>query len=109
MSNDGKTLESDGGARARTLAFISYLGILCLVPLIINRDDEYVAFHARQGLVLWMWGVLAIFGLSLPVVGQFFFSVSAMAIMIFSIIGMVSVALSKAWKFPFIGEWAEAI
>lgn len=109
MSNGDKTLESDGGTRAKALAFISYLGILCLVPLIVNKDDEYVAFHARQGLVLWIWGVLAIFALSVPVVGQFFFSASALAIMVFSIIGMVSVVLTKAWKFPLIGGWAEAI
>ncbi len=104
-----KVIDSEGGFKAKFLSFISYLGILCLVPLIINRDDEYVAFHARQGLVLWIWGVLAIFGLYVPVLGPMFFSVSALLIMIFSIIGLLSVVLTRAWKIPVIGDWAEAL
>ncbi len=104
-----KVIEGEGGAKSRFLAFISYLGILCLVPLVINNDDEYVDFHARQGLILWMWGVLAIFGLYVPVAGQMFFRVSALLIMIFSMIGLISVALTRAWKIPVIGNWAEAL
>ncbi|HEB73389.1 MAG TPA: hypothetical protein ENI77_12330 [Nitrospirae bacterium] len=102
-------IESEGGFKPRFLSFVSYLGILCLVPLILNRDDEYVAFHARQGLVLWIWGVLAIFGLYVPVLGPMFFSVSALLIILFSIIGLLSVSLTKAWKIPVIGDWAEAL
>ena len=104
-----RIIESDGGAKTMFLALISYLGILCLVPLVVNRDDEYVSFHARQGLVLWMWGVLAIFGLYVPVLGPMFFSISALLIMVCSVIGIVSVTLTKAWRIPLIGAWAEAL
>ena len=96
-------------ARSRFLAMLSYLGILCLVPMLVNKTDDYVNFHARQGLFLWMWGVLAIFGLYVPVVGRLFFSVSALLIVLFSLIGILSVLLTRAWKFPFIGIWAEKL
>ena len=96
-------------AKSRFLAMLSYLGILCLVPMLLNKEDEYVNFHARQGLFLWIWGVLAIFGLYVPVVGRLFFSVSALLIVLFSLIGILSVLLMRAWKFPFIGIWAEKL
>jgi uncharacterized membrane protein len=104
-----KLLSYEPSAKSRFLAMISYLGILCLVPMLLNKNDEYVNFHARQGLFLWMWGVLAIFGLYLPVVGRLFFGASAMLIVLFSLIGILSVLLTKAWKFPLIGVWAEKL
>ncbi len=88
---------------------MSYLGILCFVPMLTNRDDEYVHFHARQGLVIWMWGVLAIFALHLPGIGKWLFSISAMAVIVYSIVGLVSVLLNRAWKLPLVHSVATFI
>jgi len=103
------SVKSQGGVRSRLMAAMSYLGILCFVPLLRNRDDEFVYFHAKQGLIIWMWGVLAVFALHLPGVGKWLFSVSAMAIAVFSIIGIVSVMLNRAWKIPFVHSVATVI
>jgi uncharacterized membrane protein len=102
-------LHSEGGLRVKVMAAFSYLGILCFVPLLLCRDDEFVQFHARQGLVLWMWGVLAIFALSLPGIGKWFFSFSGMAIMALSALGLVSVLLQKAWRLPVIHEVSQRL
>ena len=104
-----ETVASEGWLSAKVMAAFSYLGILCFVPLLLNRDDEFVQFHARQGLVLWMWGVLAIFALSLPGIGKWFFSLSGMAIMAFSALGLVSVLLERAWRLPLIHVVAERL
>jgi uncharacterized membrane protein len=106
---DNRTLEGERSVRSKMLALLSYMGVLCLVPLVVNKTNEFVTFHARQGLVLWIWGVLAIFGLYVPVVGPLFFSVSALLIMAFSLAGLVSVLLTKAWKLPMVGSWADSL
>ncbi|MEO5339572.1 MAG: hypothetical protein H7837_03495 [Magnetococcus sp. MYC-9] len=93
-------------SRSRLMAALSYLGVLCLVPLIFSHGDEYVNFHARQGLVLWVWGVLAIFSLHIPILGAFIFSSSVFFIMALSLAGLLSVALSRRWRFPVIGMFA---
>ena len=100
------TLQTRGGTRTRLLAIFSYLGVLCFVPLMLNDDDEYVYFHAKQGLVIWMWGVLALFALHLPGLGKWFFSVSAMAVLALSVLGVISVLLNKAWKLPLVYQVA---
>ena len=107
MALDNQVLESEFNAKTYLMAIMSYLGILCLVPVILNKEDEYVHFHARQGLVIWVWSVFAIFMLYVPVIGRFFFGLSAFMILIFSFIGMVSVLLAKAWKLPIIGGLAD--
>lgn len=92
--------------RSRWMGFLSYLGVLCLIPLIFGRNDEFANFHARQGLVLWIWGVLAIFSLHIPILGAFFFSSSVFFILFLSFVGLVSVQFSRMWRIPVIGMLA---
>ncbi len=103
---DATVLQREIGLSSRIMAAMSYLGVLSLVPLVMSRDDPYVQFHARQGVVLWMWEVLAIYTLLVPAVGQLFFRVSSMTCLLLSVIGVASVLLGRAWKFPLLGDWA---
>ena len=96
-------------SQLRLMAIFSYLGVLCLVPLIFNRDDEYVNFHARQGLILWVWGVLAIFSLHVPIIGPFFFSSSVFFITVLALLGLLSVLLARTWSLPVVGIFAQKL
>ncbi|MBF0454584.1 MAG: hypothetical protein HQL72_07170 [Magnetococcales bacterium] len=104
-----RLLKRKNDLRSRFMALFSYLSVLCLIPLIFNKDDEYVDFHARQGVVLWIWGVIAIFGLKIPVIGGFFFSLSFVLIALFSLIGIISVLTYRAWKIPIIGMFSRKL
>ncbi|HJP54324.1 MAG TPA: hypothetical protein QF556_06460, partial [Rhodospirillales bacterium] len=59
--------------RSSILGAMSYLGILCFVPLMMNDDDEFIYFHAKQGLVIWIWSVLAVFAFPFPGIGKWLF------------------------------------
>ena len=102
-------LRSGLGARATVMAALSYLSVLCFVPLVMSRDDEFVYFHAKQGLVIWMWGVLSLFALHIPLLGKWFFGLSSMAIVVFSLLGLASVVFQRAWKLPLISWVADRI
>ena len=95
-------VRSEGGVRTRLMATLSYLGILCLVPLVMNQNNEYVYFHARQGLIIWIWSVIAVLALYVPGVGPWFSGVSALAVVVLSAIGLVAVFLNKAWRLPLV-------
>ncbi|MBF0610883.1 MAG: hypothetical protein G8345_08110 [Magnetococcales bacterium] len=97
------------GARARFMALISYLSVLCLIPLILDEQDAYVRFHSRQGLVLWIWGVLAIFSINVPGIGGFLFSISFVFITVSSLIGIASVLLARSWRLPILGRIADTL
>ncbi|MBF0621339.1 MAG: hypothetical protein HQL54_05380 [Magnetococcales bacterium] len=94
---------------AKVLAAMSYFGILSLVALLLNRSDEYVRFHSRQGVVLWIWEVLAVYTLVIPGIGRLFFGMSSFICIVLSIIGVMSVIMGRAWKFPVVGNWAEKL
>ncbi len=97
------------GVRSLVMGVMSYMGILCFVPLLINKDDEFVFFHSRQGLVIWIWSVIAVMALHLPGIGKSLFSISALAVVVLSVIGIVAVVLRKAWKLPLVNNIANMI
>ena len=41
------------------LAALSYLSALFLVPMVFARDDQFARYHAKQGLRLFLFGMLA--------------------------------------------------
>jgi uncharacterized membrane protein len=102
-------LRSTLGARTTVMAALSYLSVLCFVPLLVDRDDEFVYFHAKQGLVLWMWSILAMFALHLPGIGKWLFGFSSMGVLVLSVVGLASVALRRTWRLPLVGYFVALI
>jgi len=105
----GLSQEAGTSCKPLVMAAFSYLGILCFVPLMRSQDDEYVQFHAKQGLVLWMWAVVSMFVLEIPGLGKWFFGFSSMLVLVLSVAGLASVALRRAWKLPLVGYVADRI
>jgi uncharacterized membrane protein len=46
---------------------LSYLGLLALIPLVVERDDREVQWHAKHGLVLLVAEIAIILGLQIVV------------------------------------------
>jgi uncharacterized membrane protein len=87
----------------RAVAYLSYIGILFLVPLLAKPESKFCKFHAKQGLVLtlgWVAGgfLMFLFGLG---------ALIHLAVLIFSIIGLVNVSNGEFKKLPLVGDWAE--
>jgi len=73
-SSGGGGASSSGGASNNTLMLIlSYLGLLALVPFLVEKDDQQVQWHAKHGIVLMLaWiaiGIVFTVLSSIPVLG----------------------------------------
>lgn len=108
------------------LAWLSYLGILFLVPMFASKDNKFSQFHARQGMVLcivwvawWllMWILTFIFvSLADPysygtwsglwalvgILGIISF-LGYIYLLIMAIIGLIKSATGKYWRMPIFG------
>jgi uncharacterized membrane protein len=67
---------SEGSDNKGLMIALSYLWLLALVPLLVEKDDQEVQWHAKHGLVLLVaevivWVALAILGMVLGPVGCF--------------------------------------
>jgi uncharacterized membrane protein len=94
-------------------------GLLCyvagwvtgLVFFLIEKDDDFVRFHAMQSIIVF--GGLAIlsiiFGILMlvPFLGYILFSLLWICVLILWILLMVKAYQGEKWKLPVIGDLAE--
>jgi len=67
---------SNGSDNKGLMIALSYLWLLALVPLLVEKDDKEVQWHAKHGLVLLVaevicWVALTILGMVLGPIGCF--------------------------------------
>src|SRR5690348_5769561 len=90
--------EMTGVERNRLSAALAYLGVLVLVPLLfLDKDDPFVKFHARQGLVLFIAEVIVMIAIGwIPFIGNLVMLLLALV----SIVGLIQAIQGKRWKIP---------
>ncbi len=93
----------------RVMAAISYLGILCLIPLLLKKDSHFAQFHAKQGLVLFITGIILSFVNIIPLLGQIVWLAAVAFIIVYSILGIVNCLKGKYWEIPILSEYAKKI
>lgn len=93
---------------------LSYLGPLALVPLLVEKDDAEVQWHAKHGLVLLVFWialsvVLAVVT-AIPVVGCFAaigYPIAGLAALIIHILCIVKGVSGERFKLPGISDFAD--
>jgi uncharacterized membrane protein len=110
----------------KSIAWLSYLNILFLIPFFVQPENPYTRYHARQGLMLFLlevaigivwsilWGISAII-IAATYGGAFFCIPLIAAIMgllylltlILAIIGIIQSASGKFWRMPVFGPLGE--
>lgn len=91
------------------MALLSYLGILVLVPLLAAKEDEFAQYHAKQGLVLLIAGVIGMFVGAVPIIGWLLAPFITLAWLIFAILGIVNVVGNKKKELPILGQYADRL
>lgn len=105
------------------MAILSYLGPLCLVPLLTGEKDGFVKFHVKQGLVLLICEVIiwVIFNLILGSLTWSWYNwgtwgmismiqnVAYLFIGILSVVGILNVVNGRQKELPIVGKFAEKI
>lgn len=57
VDNTGNSNQND---QSNTILFsiLSYIGILWLIPLLVEKNDKVVRFHVNQGIVLFIFDII---------------------------------------------------
>jgi len=93
----------------KVIAILSYIGVLCLIPLLMKKDDKFVFFHAKQGLVLFIVEIITYFVLMIPILGWIIAPIASLIWLTLSIIGIVNVLGGEMKELPILGKYAGKI
>lgn len=76
----------------KLMGILSYIGILCLIPYLTEKENEFVKYHAKQGLNLFLIEVICSAGLS--IIGGILWLLIGLVALVSSCIGLLSLVLS---------------
>lgn len=105
------TSNNKGAASNNTLmGVLSYLGPLVIISYVTAKDDPFVKFHIKQGLVLLaleviVWILSSMFlQILLPI--WMLINLINLGIFVLAIIGIVNAVQGKEDKLPLVGDFA---
>ena len=85
-------------------AMLSYVSVLVLVPLVTRKDDPFVNYHIRQGLVILAGTIISlIVTIWFPRLGSILF----LLFLVVSVVGIVTTLQGRQWRIPGVGHIAE--
>lgn len=83
------------------LAALSYLWVISIIMLVVKRGDEYVQFHAKQGLVLSLLTLLAF----IPLLGWIVWALAIAGM----VVGFAQAWQGKRYQLPLVYGWSQKI
>ncbi len=108
MANQSQTDKDNN-----VIAALSYVFVLCFVPLLLAKDSAYVQFHAKQGLVLFIVEVfvmiLASILVFIPIIGWLANIIMYLFVIIMAVMGFLQALQGKKWVMPLLGSYAKKL
>ncbi len=90
----------------KIFAVLSYLSILCIIPLVFRKDNPFALNHAKQGLVLFVMEV-AVFVVS--VIFEWILRPLIFILGLLSLWGMIEALRGRSLRLPMISDIADRI
>lgn len=98
------------GMEPKLAAAIAYLGgvITGVVMLIVEKDDQYVRFHAKQSTVTFLAVLVAhLVLMGVPVIGWLLYVPFIIGVVCLWVFLMVKAFNGQRYKLPYIGDFVE--
>jgi len=88
------------------MGILAYLGPLVIIPLLAAKDDSFVKFHTKQGLVLLVLTI--VFWILFPMFWTLWmlWDVVRLLLLLLAILGIINVVGGKEKALPAVGSLA---
>lgn len=88
-------------------AVLAYLSILCIIPLILKKDNEFVLKHGKQGLVIFL-GQVAFFIIHI-LLGIWILKIGMFILGGLSFFGIIHALRGRYVRLPVVSDIADSI
>lgn len=93
----------------RFFAVIAYISFLCVLSLVLKKDNAFAVHHAKQGLVLFVLEVLAFILSMIPVLGGVIKVGGTLLFLLVSIWGVMQGLSGNYSRIPLVSRIADNI
>ena len=91
-------------SRTKWLAAMAYLPLICLIPLFMNRDDEFIQKHAKQGFILFLIEIVAM----LLTINQIWILIIIICLAT-AVVGAVGILIRGEIRIPILADFADRL
>jgi fumarate reductase subunit D len=89
----------------KVMAALSYLHVLCLVPLLGMKSSRYAQEHAKQGLILLILWIVGAFVFWIPLFGW----IACVALAVVNVMALIKCLNGEFWEIPVIGQYRSKV
>lgn len=90
-------------------AVISYISFLCIISLVLKKDNKFALYHGRQGLVLFVFEVIAFILSIIPVLGWLIKIFGVVIFVLVSLWGILQALMGNYSRIAVVSDIADKI
>lgn len=94
---------------SRLWSVVAYIWVFAFIPYFLKRRNEFVYFHAKQGVVLFVAEIIFTLIFPIPILGQIIGILGYILCTIFSLRGIIMGLQGKKWTMPWLGRYTEKL
>ena len=95
--------DKDDIEKNKAMGLLAY--ILFFIPLLAAKDSPFARYHANQGLVLFICGLISSVLWIIPILGWIIAPILSIVITVLAVIGIINAVNGKAKELPIIGKY----
>ena len=104
-----ETIQTEGMVHGKNvpMGVLAYIGTLVIISYLVDKDDSFVKFHIKQGLVLLVIEVIVWFlGMGLWMLWPLLYLIN-LATIVLAIIGIINAVKGREKELPLVGSFAK--
>lgn len=97
---------ANSNQKNKVMGVLAYLGVLIIIPILVAKNEPFVKFHIKQGLVLLVIEVVAwVAAMAIWPLWLILWLVK-LIIFVFVVLGIINVIQGKEKNLPWVGSYA---
>jgi len=109
MADPQENKEGTDVREGRFFAVISYISFLCVLSLVLKKENTFAIYHAKQGLVLFVFEVLAFILSMIPLLGGIIKIAGTLVFLLASLWGIAQSLSGNYSRIPLVSRIADNI
>lgn len=106
---DEQTPQDNEIQEGKIFGVIAYISILCIIPLLLKKENKFALYHGKQGLVLFIIEVATVLLGIIPILGLILSPIIMFISLALSLWGIIQALMGNYARLPVISELAEKI